>query len=78
MTNGCSGERKLKQQTEMGLYGGISNPIAIEPLPHRWSHISLPMAPEPGHPSVNKKAEWNKKTFPWTGNITDLRDPQVA
>ena len=77
-TNGCSGKRKSKRQTEMGPYGGISNPVAIEPLPHRRSHVSSPVPPEPGHPSMNKKAEWNEKTFPWTGDITDLRDPQVA
>ena len=77
-TNGCSGERKSKRQTEMGPYGGISNPVAIEPLPHRRSRVSSPVPPEPGHPSVNKKAEWNEKTFPRMGDITDLRDPQVA
>jgi len=62
----------------MGPYGGISNHVAIEPPPHRRSRVSSPVPPETGHPSVSKRAEQNERIFPRTGDITDLRDLQVA
>lgn len=65
-------------EAEMGPYGGISNPVAIEPPPLRRLRVSSPVPPETDHLSVGKKAELNEKIFPRTGDITDLHDPQVA
>ena len=67
-------------EAEMGPYGGISNPVAIEPPPPlRLPRVSSPVPPETEHPSsASKRAELNEKIFPRTGDITDLHDPQVA
>ena len=71
-------------EAEMGPYGGISNPVVIEPPPPlRRPRVSSSAAsptipPETELPSVGRKAELNEKIFPRTGDITDLHDPQVA
>jgi hypothetical protein len=65
-------------EAEMGPYGGISNAAVPEPPPLRRPRVPSPILPETEHASAGKNVELNEKIFPRTGDITSLRDPQVA
>ncbi len=66
------------EAAEMGAYGGITNPIVIEPPPPLRRCLPSPMLPESEYAAVGKKTEMNEKIFPRTGDLTDLHDPQVV